>query len=277
MLSEDFDFDEIGRWSEIKLEIINQYISAYSTILANQRMKYYYIDGFAGAGIHKSKTTGEIVEGSPLIALKIKPPFDGYYLTEADSQKSIFLSRILQDYANVQVINDDCNDALPEKIYPLIRYEDYRRAFCLLDPYGLELKWNTILKAAETKTIEVLINFPIMSINRNPARRDRKKVTEKNIEKMNEFWGDNSWRDTLYPEVEDDLFGYEKKASNEQIVDAFTKRLRQVAGYKYVSNTISMKNSKGGIVYYLIFASHNITGKNIMNDIFKNIRKKYGS
>jgi hypothetical protein len=32
--SKDFDFDEIGYWSEVKLEIVRKYAKAYSTILS---------------------------------------------------------------------------------------------------------------------------------------------------------------------------------------------------------------------------------------------------
>jgi three-Cys-motif partner protein len=62
-----FAYDEIGYWSEVKLEIIGKYASAYSKILNAQATirKHIYIDGFAGAGKHVSKRTGEFVLGSP--------------------------------------------------------------------------------------------------------------------------------------------------------------------------------------------------------------------
>ncbi len=41
-------FDDIGSWSEVKLEIIRKYAAAYSSILAHQRRLHY--DAFAGAG-----------------------------------------------------------------------------------------------------------------------------------------------------------------------------------------------------------------------------------
>src|SRR5262245_39259709 len=60
-------FDSIGYWSELKLEILRKYASAYSTILAAQRGLYHvYVDAFAGAGMHLSRTTREMVPGSPL-------------------------------------------------------------------------------------------------------------------------------------------------------------------------------------------------------------------
>jgi three-Cys-motif partner protein len=71
-------YEEIGYWSEIKLDIVKKYAAAYSRILAAQKnlsLQYIYIDAFAGAGMHLSKSTGEYVQGSPLNALLIRPPF----------------------------------------------------------------------------------------------------------------------------------------------------------------------------------------------------------
>ena len=50
--------DEVGQWTEIKLQILRDYSAAYSTILRRQSAirHYAYIDGFAGAGSHISKT-----------------------------------------------------------------------------------------------------------------------------------------------------------------------------------------------------------------------------
>ena len=55
-------FDEIGYWSEVKLDIVKKYAAAYSTILASQgKFTHVYIDAFSGAGMHISKTTDEFV------------------------------------------------------------------------------------------------------------------------------------------------------------------------------------------------------------------------
>jgi three-Cys-motif partner protein len=51
-------YDEIGYWSEIKLDIIKDYAAAYSRILSSQKkpsLYHIYIDAFAGAGKHISK------------------------------------------------------------------------------------------------------------------------------------------------------------------------------------------------------------------------------
>jgi hypothetical protein len=55
-LSAPFKFDEVGIWSELKLEIVEKYGAAYTRAFANQpRLKKYYVDAFSGAGVHISK------------------------------------------------------------------------------------------------------------------------------------------------------------------------------------------------------------------------------
>ena len=91
------DYDEIGIWSEVKLAIIKDYASAYAKILDATRrekipsLRWFYIDAYAGPGQHVSKTTGDIVDGSPLIALKTVPPFSEYHFIDADPRRAELL------------------------------------------------------------------------------------------------------------------------------------------------------------------------------------------
>jgi hypothetical protein len=49
MIESSFEFDEIGVWSELKLEIVEQYGAAYTKAFnKTQGLKKYYIDGFSG-------------------------------------------------------------------------------------------------------------------------------------------------------------------------------------------------------------------------------------
>lgn len=83
-------FEEIGYWSELKLEIVKEYAQPYSRILAAQRkppLHHIYIDAFAGSGVHVSETSGQFVLGSPLNALNVDPPFREYHLVDIQHQK----------------------------------------------------------------------------------------------------------------------------------------------------------------------------------------------
>lgn len=71
------------------------------------------------------------------------------------------------------------------------------------------------------------------------------------------------------------LFGdVEEKAGNEDIAQAFRKRLKEVAGFKYVPDPIPMRHSRGATVYYLYFASPSDTEATIVGDIFDACRSR---
>jgi three-Cys-motif partner protein len=118
-----FEFDKIGHWSEVKLDIIKDYARPYSTILTNQKWcrGHYYIDAFAGAGEHISKTTAKMVPGSPLNAVRTIPPFTHYYLIDLDPGKTENLRSLTQEYENVSIFAGDCNTILLSKIFPVIQ------------------------------------------------------------------------------------------------------------------------------------------------------------
>src|ERR1700674_5738193 len=163
-------FDEIGYWSEIKLEILRKYAAAYSTILAarkNPLLHHVYIDDFAGAGVHVSRSTGEFVSGSPRNALEVRPPFREYHFIDIDRKKVASLKRLIGERADVHFYVGDCNRILLDKIFPFVQYTQYRRGLCILEPYGLHLDWKVIQTAGEMKTVDLFLNFPVADMNRN--------------------------------------------------------------------------------------------------------------
>jgi three-Cys-motif partner protein len=272
--------DEIGEWSIAKLDILQQYSTRYSAILARQKAKrgaarwsHGYIDGFAGAGIHVTKATKKVVPGSPLNALTVKPAFDDYHFVELDPQKAQLLREFSAGIENVTVYEGNCNTILLEQVFPKFRFTDYRRGLCFLDPYGMQLNWEVIAAVAKTGTIEIFLNFPIMDINRNVKRDD---ATEADKARLTAVWGDDSWRKAMYsPSRQGDLFGFEEieKVENTAVAEAFRARLANVAGFAHVPKPVAMKNSKGAVVYYLYFAGPNSTGNRIASYILNRFRE----
>ena len=266
-------YDKIGYWSEVKLAIIRKYAQAYSTIMAKQpRLSHIYIDGFAGTGEHVSKSTGEYIPGSPLNALAVQPPFSEYHLVDLDSAKAENLRNLTTGRPNVYVYDGDCNKVLRKDVFPRAQYGHYRRALCILDPYGLHLDWEVMYEAGQMKSMEIFLNFPIMDMNMNVLPRNPENVDEGQMARMNAFWGDDSWRNAAYSN-EGMLFG-EEKMDNETVAEALRDRLQKVAGFKYVPKPMPMRNSKSAIVYYLFFVSPNNTGAKIVTDIFKTYRDR---
>ncbi len=270
-----FAYDEIGYWSEIKLDIVRKYASAYSTIMSAQTSirKHIYIDAFAGAGKHLSKRTGEFVPGSPLNALEVAPPFREIHLIDLHGGKVAELQRHVGSRQDVFIYEGDANKLLLDTVLPRCRYEDFNRALCLLDPYALNVDWNVLQTAGQMGSVEIFYNFMIMDANMNVLWRKPDSVAPAQVTRMDKVWGDHSWRVSAYVE-KPTLWGdkVDEKARNEAIAEVFRKRLENVAGFKYVPRPVPMRNKKGATVYYLFFASPNRTGASIVEDIFNTYR-----
>jgi three-Cys-motif partner protein len=270
-------YDEIGYWSEVKLDIIRDYAKEYSKILAKRRRPEFfhlYVDGFAGRGVHVSKRTGQFIKGSPLNALLVEPPFREFHFIDLDGGRAEALRRAISNRPNVHVYEGDCNQILLSEVFPRCRREDYRRALCLLDPYSLNVNWDVLQTGGTMGSIEIFYNFMIMDANMNVFWHEPDKVPPAQRDRMDAVWGDRSWRDAAYRK-ERDLFGEKEiKAENEAVVQAFRQRLKSVAGFKYVPDPMPMRNSKGAVVYYLFFASPNETGEKIVKAIFQKYLNK---
>jgi len=270
-------FDEIGYWTEIKLKIIREYASAYSLILSSQKkppLSHIYIDAFAGSGVQISRTTGRFVLGSPMNVLLVKPPFKEYHLIDLDGDKVEFLRDLTHDNEAVRIYHGDCNHILVNTVFPRVRYEDYRRGLCLLDPYGLHLNWHVIKTASQMGTIDLFINFPVMDMNRNVLWKNPRGVDRNDICRMNSFWGDESWKNAAY-RTQPGLFGpMQQKMDNIDVVNAFRERLINIAGFSYVPEPLPMRNKRGAVIYYLFFASQKPTAEHIINDIFNKYKKQ---
>jgi len=268
-------FDEIGYWSEIKLEIIEKYGAAYTSILKKQKLKKYYIDAFCGPGVHLSKESGEQVAGSPARALHVSPAFDGYFFIDLQPEKTDYLQRLCGNRTDVHIYTADATTCLMNEVLPEIKYEKFTRALCLLDPYGLHLDWSVIETAGKSRAIDMFLNFPVMDMNRNVFWRNPDRVAQDALDRMTNFWGDETWKQAAYaPSPQSDFFGAPEiiKQENEGIVAAFRERLRNVAGFQSVAEPLPMRNSNNAAVYYLFFASPKLVAEKIITGIFAKYR-----
>ena len=266
------NLDEIGPWSEIKLDILRDYAAPYSRILKNYGFRHGYIDAFSGPGLHVRKAGGEEVLGSPLLALGVQPPFDEYHFIDLDGEKMDFLKGQVGSRPDVSFYNADSNRVMLESVLPRFSYAKHTRALCVLDPYALTLDWEVVRAAGGSQAVEVFINFPIHHMNRNCKREDTSAILPGELEVMDRFWGDRSWHAAMFrPSAQTTLFGDEEKdkTENRDLVNAYCKRLNELAGFGFVADPLAMRNSQNAIVYYLIFAGPNKTGWKIVQDIYR--------
>jgi three-Cys-motif partner protein len=275
------EYDEIGIWSEVKLAIIKEYASAYARIMEAQRrdrirsLRWIYIDAYAGPGYHLSKTSGELVEGSPLIALNTCPPFHEYHFIDTEPRRATQLRKLAGERADVFIYSEDCNSVLLREVFPRAQYRDYRRALCLLDPYNINLTWEVIEAAGNAGSVEIFMNLMIMDINRNAMRRNPDKSVQSKIEQLTRLWGDESWKEAGYAR-DRNLFNEPEKVSNEEFAEAFRLRLEKKAGFKYVPAPMPMRTKSNSTIYYLYFASQKPAAAHIVKDIFSKYRTQQG-
>lgn len=273
-------YDVIGRWSEKKLELLRQYLEAYTTIMQAKTKEwckgFYYIDAFAGTGKPKAKGEERFVEGSPICALKIKNPFNEYWFIERSNWRIARLESLKRQFPNkiIHIEKGDCNKILREKIFPIFSYKSYKRAFLFLDPFGMQIDWEVIQEAAKQKTIEILLNLPVMAINRS-LPKDPSQLTKGRIDYLNRFWGGSGWKGIIYVESRN-LFGpitIRKKYDARALSEIYKKNKLNTV-FPQVSFPLEMRNSKNSPLYCLFYAGHYETAKKIVEDVFKRSQKK---
>jgi len=270
--------DKIGKWSEDKLKLLKKYLGAYTKILKGKRWckGYYYIDAFAGTGKPQARDEERFIDGSPLCALTIKNPFTKYYFIEKTKWRVKKLEKIKKGFQNldIEIEEGDCNKILTQKIIPSLPYNSYKRALLFLDPFGMSINWGVIEQASKTKTIEIILNMPIMAINRACLLNNPGKLTQKHIKRMNDFWGNTDWQNKIYQDVAT-LFGTAKvknrNLDTQGLINYFVQRLKSV--FTEVSLPLVMRNSKNAPLYCLIYAGHQKVAKGIIESIFSRFKK----
>jgi len=287
--------NKVGAWAKEKLKCLNDYLSAYTTILRKQDWceGYYYLDAFAGSGknkIRQSKdelSTQELlfevsnysrqdedeenyINGSAFVALEIEHPFTEYHFIELSSERIEKLQKIKSDYESQRTIKVIHNDAASE-IQKFLNSPDINwekcRGVVLLDPFGMQVPWGIIEKIAQNGSLEVIINLPVgMAIQRLLPRSG--KFSDEQRQKLTAYFGSPEWEDKIY-ERSKDLFGEETTSksgdSGERLALWYRERLQKAFGFSSPPRLI--KNSRGSHLYYLLFAGPNKTGAKIAEHV----------
>lgn len=273
--------DIIGRWSEEKLDLLAKYLKAYSVIMSEQKKSwlrsYYYIDAFAGSVRPKAKADElRYIDGSPLRALRTEPPFDHYWFIDVSSRRTSRVEALREEFpdSTIDVRQGNCNEVLRHEIVPQIPYASKRRAFVFLDPYGLQVDWETVRELANTKTCDIFVNFSVMGVTRL-LPKDQGPDPEV-LEQLSKVMGSTDWVTQIYREpsgTQLDLFSNPTEPSlsrdkirAEWLAGLYTEQLRSL--FPHVSQPVLMRNSTNSALYALCLASHNQTAIKITNDIF---------
>lgn len=287
-----------GDWTTQKLDILGQYLNAYTTALKKMPFKKAFIDAFAGSGYRTTRRETEeldasqtflftdladsapqaLLDGSARIALQTEPAFDTYLFIERHAQRVADLQKLKHELpelaARIVVRQGEANTEI-QRLCALNWHR--RRAVLFLDPYGLQVEWQTIEAAARTRAIDLWVLFPLgIGVNRllttsgdiPPAWRHR----------LNLLLGTDTWYDDFYRVVrKPTLFGGDEerviKASTETIGRYFNDRLKTIfAGV--AKQPAVLRNSTNSPLYLLCFAAGNPTGKDIALRIANHLLEK---
>lgn len=190
---------ESQNYAKQKLDILLRFIDMFSTAMKDRPWaSVNYIDLLAGPGKNVIGKTGEVVLGSPLIALKY--PFHNYFFVERDPELFKGLdSRVSVSPRNEHVrrYNGDCNVEIGN-IVAEIRAIDRRAApeswqslnLVFADPEGFELYWETIEKLGRETRSDLIINFSTSGITRNI----REAFNSQKEHAIDKFLGTRDWR-----------------------------------------------------------------------------------
>jgi three-Cys-motif partner protein len=285
--------DEIGPWSRKKLELLGKYLVAYTSIMNTPKIQSwcegcYYIDAFAGSVTPWDREMQQYIDGSPKVALKTYPSFNGYDFMEIKpgrvSKNLLPLRKEFPD-KQINIHHGDCNKVIKETILP--KYSNYpmrcrKRGFVFLDPYGLELDWETVEAIGKAGVFDVFINFSVMGVTRQCSD---KPPTGEDKAKIDRLMGAEDWISELYTDNQQLMLpGFEseecrmermREGVTEKLVEYYRNRLKTC--FKEISRAIIMRNSMNGPMYALILASQHRLAVVKMHEIFDRDKKRSGN
>jgi three-Cys-motif partner protein len=285
---------QVGPWARDKLDRLGKYLAAYTTIMKEQKWckGFVYIDAFAGPGEHEIRPSQkdscgvaqalwdssrfgaeqdeqrEYVDGSPRVALEIRYPFSKYVFVEKSERRAAELEQLRVEFGgsrNISIRQEDCNTYLLDRAAN-VDWQSYR-ALAFLDPFGMQVPWQTLATLGDTGGVEVFLNFPVgMAIQRLLLRRG--EFNEKQKSKLDEYFGSPEWFDVLYTE-QPGLFGDQDPVKVENSGQILVKwyRKRLLEHFTCVSKAELIRNTKRGHLYYLMLATHKKSGLEIANHV----------
>lgn len=261
--------------TQIKLNILKQYLKQWATIIGNNFPEGYYVDCFAGRGKYHKDGIKNCIPGSPLIAQKIglevqaqkqKKGKDFKFRViaiEADKDNFNDLKRFLNESdpdgkVNVETIYGNFQTLLPNVMEKI----GLSPTFFFIDPYGIKIPKDSldliIDRATAQKKTEIFLNYMSMGVKRVAGLAKTTKQHERSIklrviksqDRLDTLFGDRSWID---------------KEGDDLLTHFAEQVLRR--GFKVILNFAVSYPDRSGTFYNLLFATNNLIAQRIMGHI----------
>jgi three-Cys-motif partner protein len=279
-------------WTQDKLDRVRKYLVAFSTIMQKRKFRYAYIDGFAGTGYHELKADEgdssnlfaeldepavEFLDGSARIALQVEPRFHKYIFIEKSRRKTAELKKLRGEFP------DKADDIIIEKAEAnsylqrlcLERSWTGRRAVLFIDPFGMQLSWETVAAIAKTEAIDTWILFPVSAVNRL-LKKDM-KIPAGWRNRLDTMFGEPAWFDVFFPEEKlpllDDGSTVRRKVAHLDVIGKYFNQRLQTVFAGVAPNPLTLRNTQGAPLFLLCFAAANpravVPAIKIAQDILK--------
>ena len=272
-----------GFWTQSKLQILEDYLAAFLTASSTKAKGAVYLDAFAGEGAGRARLTDEEFDGSARIAASATAGngsgFQFSYLrfvelnsTRADEIRAEFR----RDFPgrDIDVVPGDCNVEIPNLLAAMPIDLTWYPTFAFLDPFGIELHWQTIQALADHKRqrtykVELFMLFAAPAIMRIAGLTPEKAVPDAE-NRLARLFGCWNWEPIVQARREGAIGGDQAR---EAFVNLMRWRLAHDLGYQR-THVLEFKNTHGVPIYHMVFASDHNAGDRIMANLYATAAKR---
>ncbi len=274
-----------GFWTQSKLQILKlkDYLAAFLTASSVRAKGAVYLDAFAGEGAGRDRLTDSEFDGSARIAAAASATNDsGFRFTylrfvelnraRADDIRREF--RLDFPGRDIDVVPGDCNEEIPRLLAEMPNDFTWYPTFAFLDPFGIELRWDTIRALADHKRertykVELFMLFATPAIMRIVGLTPERAVADADA-RLTGLFGCDDWR-PIVDARRKRLIGGDQ--AREAFVNFMRWRLAHDLGYQR-THVLEFKNSRGTPLYHMVFASDHEAGDRIMASLYATAAKR---
>ena len=234
-------------------------MEVFNASMKDKWPKRAYIELFAGPGFGIIRDSGQIIKGSPLLAIEQTVPFSHSVFVDINKEALSALekrAKRLRPGADLNFIPRDCNSTIDEVRTSI---DSTYLVLTFIDPTSMQAKFSTIKKLTQGLRMDLIINFPLQAINRSYTY-----ALQGYEQKYDDFFGTNEWKPILK--------GYlDFRSIGVRLLDLYKNQLRNI-GYGQINDLTDGQGSESGEIlvrgpkniplYYLVFAGkHKIAYK----------------
>jgi three-Cys-motif partner protein len=262
---DDLPTNNVGPWAEQKHRYVGMYAELFATGMKNRWKRRVYLDLFSGSGHSRLRGTTRVVLGSPLVALSLPDLYDAYIFSDEDPA----VVEALKARVAKMGLSERCSfipgdvNAKVDEICARIPGPTAARtlSFCFLDPFKLNIRFETVRRLAEGRDIDFLILLALYV----DANRNIQSYVREGDSTIELFLGNPAWRERWK----------EAERGGQMIVtflaDAYSSKMLSI-GYlpMPLDQMVKIRSSDRNLpLYYLAFFSRHKTGMKFWGEVLK--------